>query len=265
MPAGARADDSASGDQLKINFTPYVWLPTLNGTFRYNYSDLRGGQFAKDVGQTFDATVGPNGYLSKINFALMGTVTVRKGRWGLLADGLNANVSSSGARVANFTGPGGHVGTTLGVNAQTQVVSTLFTVAPTYNVYQNHGTSVNVLAGGQFMWLSNNAQAQATGEVSLGNLSVTRTVSVGVSKSASFGNVIFGSDGDIGLSKHWSIPYYVDVGTGTPSFTWEGFLAAKYGNASLGWRYLQFNAGGDTSLLQRLSLGGPYFGYTLRL
>ena len=262
--SAARADEHPSDPydgKIHIDVTPYVWAPTLNGQFRFPLSKLppaaMGVPIAKDLSQTFDAKVGPNSYLANINFALMANATIRIGNVALYSDLINANVSGARSTVTNLTGPRGNLNATISNQAQSQIVSTLWTVGPSYSVYHTEKSSVDILAGGRFLWLSANANVQLTG--ALGG-----THTAGVSRKVNYGDFVIGTYGHIGLGGHWSAPYYLDAGFGTPS-SWQGIVGVKYGNTSLSWRYLQYNASSSDALLQRLSLGGPMIGYTLKL
>jgi hypothetical protein len=245
--------------KFHLQVTPYAWLPTINATLRYPLSSITrpsGEPIAADLTQTFDTTIGPNNYLSKFNFGIAGNAAIRYGNVALYTDFINANLSGQSSKVRNLTGPFGNVFATIGRSAQEQTVSTLWTVGPSYTLYHSKGTSVDLLAGGQFLWLSANAGLQFTGP--LGN-----TFTAGASKKENYNDFIVGTYGHVGLGGHWSIPYYLDAGFGKPN-SWQGIIGLQYGGFSLDWRYLQYNAGSSTALLQHLSLGGPVFGYTFR-
>jgi hypothetical protein len=245
-------------NQVHIDFTPYLWLPSINGTFRYSASALTtpgGTPIIPGGTQTFDETVGPNQYLSKLNFALMGRLDMHVGPLGLYADFLNVNATSQSGSTANFSGPAGLGGFTLSRTGGSQVVTTLVSAAPTITIFHGLGTRVDFLAGGQWLTMSTNTNVQVTGP--LGN-----TFTAGASNKSTYGEFIAGFKGQIGLADHLSLPFLVDAGLGTPT-SYQFIAAVKYGNFSLGWRYLQFNAGSSTALVQRLTLGGPLLGYTI--
>jgi hypothetical protein len=258
----ARAADPAPNPydgKLDIEVTPYVWIPTLNGTFRFKLSDLQtpaGAPVAADLTQTFDSSVGPNSYLSNINFALMFNGEIRMGPLALYSDFLNANVSGANSRIRNITGPLGNLNYTFSTAAQSQIVSTLWTVAPSFTIYHDKSTAVNLLAGGQFLWMTASAGAQLTSMA--GN-----TFTIGALKREAYSDFIVGSYGQVGLGGAWSLPYYVDAGFGAPT-TWQGQIGVKYGNTALSWRHLQYNAANSSALLQGMTLDGPTFSYTIK-
>ena len=245
-------------NKVQIDFTPYLWLPTVNGTFRYRTTDIATpGGIPLVVGaiQTFDQTVGPNQYLSKLNFALMGALSIHVGPLGFFGDFINVNASSQTATNATFTGPLGGM-YTLGASGGGQVITTLVTAAPTITIFHALGTQVDFLAGGEWLTLTANANAQLTGP--MGN-----TFTAGAGRSETYGDFVAGFKGQIGLADHLSLPFLADAGFGIPS-SYQLYGGVKYGNLSLGWRYLQYNAGSSTALVQRLTLGGPMLGYTIR-
>jgi hypothetical protein len=256
--ASASADGPWDG-KLHIAVTPYVWLPTINASFRYQASQITlpdGTPLATD-GSSFDNQIGPNSYLANINFALMAYATARIGNVALYTDILNANVSGAASSTRDFTGPFGDHNLTITTSGQTQAVTTLWTIGPSYTLFHNKGTSLDLLVGGQFAWITTNAGFQVN------DMTSGRMYSVGGRNVQNFNDFIVGLYGQVALGGHWSIPYYVDGGFGTPT-TWQGIGGIKYGNIELGWRYLQFNAASSTALIQRLSLGGPMLGYTIR-
>jgi len=252
--SAARADDSDFYDgKIHVGFTPYIWLPTINGTFKYDLSDVH--QSLPSTGGSFGVKIGPNNYLTNINFALMGAGQIRQGNWALVADYINTNV---GAQNSSFVSVNGPLGRPLAVtgSVQSRAVTQLLTVGPSYTVFRKDATAVNVLLGGRFVFATASADWQLSGP--LGFLNPNGSAS----RSQNDGDVIIGTYGQFGLCKHWSVPYYFDMGTGTPSFTWQGLLGVKYGQASLSYRHLSYSGG--TGLIQSLQLSGPQFGYSFR-
>ena len=244
-----------------LNFTPYLWLPTLNATLRFRGQDVSTGApitGGPGSGGTFDTQIGPSNYLAKINFALMGTIELRKGNWAIFSDAINTNIAGSTGQTINVTGPLNNVALSISGKAGMQTVATLWTVGPSYTVYHDKDSAINLLAGGRFTFLSANANFQIQGNGPLG-----LTYSAGAARKENYGDAVLGTYGQFGLGGHWSVPFYADLGTGTPAFTWQAFLGLKYGNALIGWRNLAYSSGGSSNLLQSMSLGGPMLGYSL--
>jgi hypothetical protein len=183
----------------------------------------------------------------------MGSVGFRLGPFALYTDVLTANAQTTADRITSVSGPLGN-NFTIGGGAGAQIVTTLWTIAPSVTLYHGHGTSVDVLVGGQFLTVSANANAQLFDQN--GNIR-----SGGVSRKETYGQVIVGTYGHVGLARHLSIPYLIDAGFG-PQKSFEYLAGVQYGNVSLNWRYLQRNAASPESLVQRMTLGGPLIGYT---
>jgi hypothetical protein len=257
MPA--RADDLNPFNKVSIDVTPYIWGPTVNGTLRFKLSDytLPNGQPAGSNLNTFDEGIGPNSYLSKLNSAFMLNAIVHVGAAGLYMDVINVNASNVSGTAKNFTGPIGGALATVALNTNAQIVATLWTIAPSFTVYHSKAAEVSLLAGGQFLNLSANAGAKLSDL--MGN-----SISAAGLKRESYSAFILGTYGHVGLGGKWSAPFYVDAGWGTPS-TWQGMIGVKYGNTTLLWRHLQYNAASSTALLQGISLDGPALAYTLHL
>ena len=256
----ARADDSNPFDKISIDITPYVWLPTVNGNLRFNLSDytLPSGQPAGSRFDTFDAGIGPNSYLSKINSGFLANAIVRYGAVGVYLDVINMNASNVGTiTVKNVTRPISGATNTVTSQTNAQIVMTLWTVAPSITVYHSKLAEVALLAGGQFFELSANAGVQVSD--SRGNLASTAGL-----KREYYSAFILGSYGHFSLGGKWSAPYYIDAGWGPPS-TFQGMLGVRYGNTSLIWRHLQYNAGSSAALLQEIRMDGPALAYTLHL
>jgi hypothetical protein len=264
LPASAdqadKTDDGGFFDgTIHAQITPYVWLPTINGTFRYDLSDIHGYLPANPSG-TIDSHVGPNNYLTNLNFALLASGQIRKGKEALVFDVINANIGNQGSSSIDVGGGGrfGIPATTLTGSVQNRVVSTISTLGASGTVYRKGNTSIDVLLGGRLIWLTTSTDWNLTASDGI----INRTGSA--SKSATLGDAVVGTYGQFGLGKKWSIPFYLDAGTGDPNFTWQGLLGIKYGQLGLSYRFLDMGNGGS-GLLQALRLGGPQLGYTLRL
>jgi hypothetical protein len=88
------------------------------------------------------------------------------------------------------------------------------------------------------------------------------------SESVDLWDGIVGVKGSVGLgSSNWSIPYYLDVGTGSSSMTWQGMLGVaysfKWGGVTFAYRNLYYDQRGD-NLVQDMRFSGPALGVTFR-
>jgi hypothetical protein len=254
--ASADADPFYDG-KLHVSFTPYVWLPTLNATFRYNLSDIHLPPGVPSRSGTIDASVGANKYLSNLNFALMGSAQFRFGNTALNTDFINVNATNQTSTLVNLSGRFPHLDTTLTGTAHTHAVGTIAQIAGSNTFYRNGNTTVDVLLGGRMMFTTGATDWQLTAS----NDVIHKSGSA--SRSSTLGDAIVGSFGQFALGKRWAIPFYADLGTGDPNFTWQGILGIKYGQLGLTYRYLDYS-NGSAGLVQNLRMNGPQLGYTLK-
>ena len=65
----------------------------------------------------------------------------------------------------------------------------------------------------------------------------------------------------------WFVPYYVDVGWGDDSRSWQAYAGVGYrfgwGDVIAAYRHLQYDQSGG-ALVQDLKLGGPLIGASFR-
>jgi hypothetical protein len=246
-------DDNFYDGKIHVGITPYVWLPTINGQLRYNLSDIH--EAAPNVSGTFDTSIGPNKYLSSLNFALMFSGQIRKGNVALISDFINLNAGNQTSSLLNVSGPRGDV--TVGVtgSAQSHIAATLWTVGASGTLYHKENTSLDVLLGGRLVWMKASTDWQLSGNDGFLNAHGS------ASKNVTLGDAVVGAYGQYGLGKKWAIPYYIDVGTGDPNFTTQGLLGVKYGKLQVSYRYLYY--GGNGAFVQNMRLNGPLVGYTL--
>ena len=90
--AGAQAEE-----HWTFSVTPYIWLPNVNGTLKYNPPPSGGAP---------EVDTGPNNYLENLSFALMLSGEARKGRWSIVSDVIYLKFDSekSNVREINFGG-----------------------------------------------------------------------------------------------------------------------------------------------------------------
>jgi len=210
--------------------------------------------------------------LQNLNFALMLSAEARKGDWSVLTDVLYLDVESSDSKVksVSFTGPGGRVeisaGADLGTNATLSGV--LWELAGAYTVARGGNSSLDVLAGFRMLDLKAETDWLLSGSITDNVSGRTFARSGSVSQKETLWDGIVGVRGAIGLgSGKWAIPYYLDVGTGSSTFTWQGVAGIEYRfswvDLQLLYRYLYYDMKSD-KMLQSVSFQGPAFGVNFR-
>ena len=92
LSTNALAENPASTDQWSFSVTPYLWLPNVDGTLKY--------QLPQDIGARVG--VGPNDYLKNLETLLMLSGEARKGRWAVLTDIVWLDFSSERSHVSSI-------------------------------------------------------------------------------------------------------------------------------------------------------------------
>jgi hypothetical protein len=246
LPAGA-ADDMFDGN-WHFKVTPYLWLPYVDGTVNYNRG--RGG--------SINAEVDPGSYLQNLDFAGMVTGEARKGEWSVFTDYIYLHLSGNRSPVRYVTDPTGNVGVPVSIDGSTSITSNVWTLAGSYTAWRGEQASVDVFGGVRFL------NFQTT--VGWNFATPIGTLPPGGSESRSFNewDGIVGFKGQVrfGDSK-WSMPYYVDIGTGSNNWTWQALLGVGYrfgwGELSLVVRSLNYYFDDDQL---DLHLTGPALGAT---
>jgi hypothetical protein len=179
--------------------------------------------------------------VDNLESALMVSFEARKNKWMILADYLYLDVAAS-----KQVGP-----LPITMNLRSKVVH----LAGGYNLYQEK-SRLDLIFGVRNL------------DLDLGLSTVIMGTPVSGSQSGNILDGIIGVKGQLGLSKRWYLPYYVDIGTGDSDFSWQAtagasFRAAKWVDLALVYRHLEWDLGKD-KLAAELNLSGPAFGAIFR-
>jgi hypothetical protein len=244
-----------------IGITPYIWAPTLNGTF--HFTNAPAGRLGFEIPSSVDVTTGPNKYLTHFNSAGMLNLQIRKNDSAIILDGIYLNFSNATTNVTTLRGPHGIVVIPITASASSRLSGGLWTVELSQNLARTDSASINVLFGGRALIANTTVDWSLRGP--LGNFSPTGSVS----QFANEFTPVLGLNGKIGLGPHFFIPYYGDYGANANLYTWQGLLGFGYGYHSgavtLAWRQLIFDSTNSAAIFQKLSFGGPALGWTFRL
>ena len=214
--------------------TLYGWLPVINGA-----------QAGPDGTPLVDLDT--SDVLSRLNMTFMGTVEVRKDRFGLLFDALYVNLSNDAQWVQDR----------VAVSTGTKVG--MYTLAAAYRVYDDPRASVDVYGGGRFF----------DGSLDFGIATDRRGREA--SADLSWSDAIVGVRGGVALGDRWSLRGYADVGgfDGSSDLSWQIFGGANYAfaenwDATLGYRYLSVLYEATDRAKLDVDVQGPLIGVTYR-
>ena len=256
LPGAALAQSDA--DAWKWRGTIYLWGAGIDGTARL------------PAGGTVSANASFDDLLKSLDFAFMGVLEARKGRWGGLVDLIYMDLSNSksGTRSLGFTGPGGNVTIPVDANldVDTGLKSTILSLAATYTLVEKPNYETALVGGARYLDVRADLDWQARG-----NIGALPPVVRSGSASSKLRNwdAIIGVRGRAGLdaSGKWYLPYHLDVGAGDSDLTWQALAGVGYrfgwGEVTLVYRYLdyEFKSG---EALRDLTISGPALGASWR-
>lgn len=248
--APARAAEDPYDGNWRFTLTPYLWLPSLDGTLRF---DLPNGS------PNVSASAGD--ILENLDFAFMATGDVRKGRWSAFTDFIYLDLSDDNAEVRSVTGPGGVVEIPVDIGTQSGVKGYLWTLAASYTLLRGPAASLDFFAGFRDAQLKASLDWEFAGPLGLFPQSGS------ASNTTVIWNGLIGLKGKIRLSESgtWFIPYYADIGWGASSSTWQGLIGLGYafgwGDLHLTYRHLHYDMD-EGRAIDELSLSGPTLGAT---
>jgi hypothetical protein len=245
--APAMAESAGTGDRYEFTARVYGWFPGVSGDLKYGIPGT-GGSADVDAGDILNALEG----------VFMGTFLVQRGDWSLITDLIYLNLANDKRSNVGFPrspGPG------INTKIDQELTGWVWGLAGGYRFYEHKGTRVNALLGVRMLDLDAKAKLGITGPLQ-------RTLSSRtLRKSVTLWDGIVGVSGRVAFTERWFAPFYVDVGTGDSSLTWQGVAGVGYGfnwgDITLTYRHLSYDQS-DDKLIQNLAFSGPAVGVNFR-
>lgn len=246
--SAVRADPE---EAWQFSLTPYLWVPYIDADLGF------------ETGGSDGATVDMSNLLKHLSGAFFLNATASKGKWGLFTDLVYCDFSKADSSVTNVTVPGRGSEVPLNAGTTTDLTGYMFSLAGSYALARAPGLSFDLLGGVRYTHIGATL-----------NWSFTTPVEDLPARVGSAGRGVDLWDGVVGVSGRmalrgspWFVPLYLDAGTGSSTFTWQGLLgvgyAFRWGDVLLAYRYLSFQQGGEAGVRQ-LSFSGPGLGATFR-
>lgn len=259
LPALATADQvfaTARSDDWKFSATLYGWLPDVHGTVDFPV-----------LGTTQDIGVDANTLLNHLNLAALGALDVHHGAWGAFTDVIYMNLGATKSNTRDFTIGNVGIPATTTADLRESLKSWIVTIAPEYRVVADPAWTLDLYLGVRYLSLDNTLDWSITG--ALGPLPPANRT--GSSKAnVDIWDGIIGLKGwyAFGTDRRWSVPFYLDGGTGDSWNTFQvaGGLAYSFNWGQIGalWRYLKYKPQGSNNRVQEVYFSGPMVGATLR-
>jgi hypothetical protein len=235
-----------------FSLTPYAWLPHIDAALSYEPPGSGG------------TPVSMSDLLKHLSGALFLNGELRKGKWGVAADLVYVDFQKAGSNVTSVAGPGGETEVPINTGTTTSLTGYMVSVSGNYSLVRQPDSSFDVLAGVRYTHIGTTLDWSfdtAVDSLPARSGSTERGVDLWDGIVGCRGNVRFGG------GKEWFVPYYLDAGTGTAKFTWQGMLGIGYtfgwGDLLLVYRYLSFEQGANEPV-EHFRLAGPALGATFR-
>jgi len=247
-------------DAWTFTLTPYLWLPNVNGTLKYEIPPGSGGAPAVDTG--------PNNYLENLSFALMLSGEARRGRWSVLADFIYLDFDKEKSNVKSVDFGGSRVSTSGDLQTRSSLKGYELTLAGSYTLLQSPRATLDALGGLRYFHVEASSDWQLTATVSGPGAGQTFPASGNASRGTDIVDAIAGVRGRVRWGDTpWFSPYYLDLGAGSSKLTWQSLVgigyAFKWGDAVLAYRTLFYDQE-DDKLLQDFRFSGPTVGAAFR-
>jgi hypothetical protein len=257
------APDPSSGWTFAV--TPYVWLPTVSSTLKYDAP--RGGTVTTNI------SAGIGDYLTDINFALMGGAEARYDRFTVLTDLVYTNLSltTDNSHVSSLNvGPGPvYIPRQQQLNTGTRMAVTIWSLAGGYTLLQGDWGNVDAVVGMRMLVVGSTTNHTLTNDILLPDRTIGLSRSGSLSLSDTNVQGVGGMKGRINIpDTNVYVPFYADVGSGSLPLTWQlyagiAYRAANWVDLSVGYRYLAFSNGGNKGV-RNLDFGGALLAANFR-
>ena len=259
----ASAQDKSDGWEFRL--TPYLWLPTIDGSLKY--------ELPSGVGGNPEISVGPTDWLELLNAGLLVSGSATKGRFSLYSDFLYLSMTSKNeGRVVSvedtITVPGTRIpvpiSATLNLDTRTDLDGLSWTIAGGYQLAGSDTSRLSAFVGARYFGVDAKSSWNLTADISIPGTGVVLPSQGQVSADVDLWDAIVGVQGAFDLGEgNWSALYYLDVGTGDSDLTWNAVAGLtytyKWGELLLAYRHLEYDQPSD-KLLQDFSFSGPGIG-----
>lgn len=256
-----------SSDEWQFQITPYLWLPTIDGTLNYDLPPGGGG--------SPNISVGPTDWLELLNFGALVGGSARKGRFSMFTDIVYLSMTRNGdGRVVSVEGdvPGNFisipVSADLTLNTRTDMDGLVWTLAAGYTVKRTETSTVDVFAGARLFSVDFSSSWELTAAITTPGGQELLSAQGSIGSDTDLWDGIVGLRGHFGFGNgKWSVPYYFDVGAGSSDLTWNAMAGLSrsfgWGDLMFVYRHLAYDEDAD-GLMQNFSFSGPAFGAAFR-
>jgi hypothetical protein len=254
----AAADDGADGWQFQL--TPYVWLPTISGKLNYDLP-AGGGDGAPRI------DVGPTDWLDLLNGVFLLRGEARKDRFFVFADVVYLGLESDNDRVVAVSPGSGDlipIDASVNLDTKTDLDGFTMTLAGGLNVHSDETSSTDLFAGVRFFGMDTKTSWNLSADIELPGGGNVLSRQGSIESDLESWDAVVGTKGRMRIGNgKWSLPYYLDVGTGDSDLTWQAIAGVSYayswGDLIISYRHFEYD-GGPQGLMENFSFSGPVIG-----
>lgn len=254
----AAANDGADGWQFQL--TPYVWLPTISGKLNYDLP-AGGGDGAPQI------DVGPTDWLELLNGVFLLRGEARKDRFFVFADVVYLGLESDNDRVVAISPGSGDlipIDASLNLDTKTDLDGFTMTLAGGLNVHSDETSSTDLFAGVRFFGMDTKTSWNLSADIELPGGGNVLSRQGSIESDLESWDAVVGIKGRMRIGNgKWSLPYYLDVGTGDSDLTWQAIAGVSYaygwGDLIISYRHFEYD-GGPQGLMENFSFSGPVIG-----
>jgi hypothetical protein len=265
VTSSASTSALASPSGWSFNITPYIWLPRLSADLQA--TGPRGTTVTEDI------NAGIGDYISELNFATMIGGVARYDRFSVLTDFFYANASLTSSvshlSTVNFGSGPIDIPRSDQLSTGTRLHETIWSLEGGYTLLDGAWGNLDAVAGFRMLNVGSTTDYTLASAITAPRSTITLSRNGSLDIGQTYFDGVGGVTGRINIphSKFY-IPFYLDAGSGGVPFTWEIYSGIAYSPASwvdvsAGYRYLSFQASGD-SHVQNLSLGGAVIAANFR-
>jgi hypothetical protein len=248
--------EPAKPDAWKFQAVIYGYLPSVDGTTSFSGTGGGGSDVGTDAGSILDS----------LQFAFMGAFDARHDKWGVFADVVYADFGKSVSNTRDLSINGTPIPGDVSASVDFNLTGWCWTVVGTYTAFDRPHFFMEAVAGVRILDLKENLAWNLSGNI--GSVPVDARQGDRGSNPINWDGVV-GVRGRVplGAKRRWFIPYYLDLGSGESTFTWQAVAGVgyswKWGDVLAAWRYLDYDmkSGSD---IETLSFSGPAIGVAFR-
>jgi hypothetical protein len=249
MPAAAQTPPAP--DAWRASATLYGWAPAIGGSTSFP---------ATGSGPSID--VNSRQVIDALKMAFMGSLELRRGKWGVATDLVYADFGADQSGSRDFTLDHGQLPVGVDAALGLDITSWIWSLGAVYSLADIPEGTSDLLLGTRLLDMEQTLRWSINGTVpGLPPAARSGTATVGINQW----DAIVGVKGriNIGTERKWFLPYYLDVGTGQSRLTWQvmGGVGYQFGWGSViaAWRYLDYDFKSDMAV-RSLSLNGGVLG-----